>query len=123
MKFHKVCLLAIIGLFATGLALAQVPGTQRITSLVGTFSLPINTAGPQSSTVQLIGTTGTCNGATPVTVTNTNVTADSTILFTLKTVGGTVGAVPSVKTKTAATGFTFACTASDTSIYNYLILG
>lgn len=123
MRFHRVCLLAAGGFFAAGIALAQVPGTQRITSLLGTFSLPINTSGPQSSTVQLLGATATCNGATPVTVANTNVTADSTVLFTLKTVGGTVGAVPSVKTKTAATGFTFACTASDTSIYNYLILG
>lgn len=102
---------------------AQVPGTQRITSLIGTFSLPINNQGPQSATVQIIGATATCDQATPVTVVNTNVNANSSILFTLNTVGGTVGAVPSVKTKTPGTGFTFACTASDTSIYNYFILG
>lgn len=69
-------------------------------------------------------TSGTfvCNQATPVTVANTNVTANSTIVATLKTVGGTVGAVPAVKTITPGTGFTIAGTASDTSTYNYLII-
>lgn len=63
-----------------------------------------------------------CNQTTPVTVANTAVTANSQILVTLKTVGGTVGATPAVKTITPGTGFTIAGTASDTSTYNYLIL-
>lgn len=63
----------------------------------------------------------TVNGATPVSVSNTAVTADSNITFTLKTVGGTVGAIPTVKTITPGTGFTVAATAADTSIYNYTI--
>ena len=63
-----------------------------------------------------------CNGATPVTVTNANVTANSMIFVSLNTVGGTVGAIPAVKTITAATGFTVAGTASDTSTYNYCII-
>lgn len=67
--------------------------------------------------------TFTCNGATPVVVANTTVTADSQILVTLKTVGGTVGATPAVKTITPTTGFTIAGTASDTSVYNYAIIG
>ena len=67
--------------------------------------------------------TFTANGASAVTVANANVTANSIIIFTLGTVGGTVGAYPAVKTITPGTGFTVACTASDTSIYNYLILG
>lgn len=69
-------------------------------------------------------TSGTfvCNQATPVTVTDSNVTANSAIVVTLKTVGGTVGAIPAVKTITAGTGFTIAGTASDTSTYNYLII-
>lgn len=67
--------------------------------------------------------TFTCNGATPVTVTNANVTANSAIIVTLKTVGGTVGATPAVKTITPTTGFTIAGTASDTSVYNYTIIG
>lgn len=67
--------------------------------------------------------TFTCNGATPVTVTDAAVSANSAIVVTLKTVGGTVGAIPAIKTITAGTGFTIAGTASDTSVYNYLILG
>lgn len=64
------------------------------------------------------------NGATPVTVANANVTANSIITFTLKTVGGTVSASPpNVKTITPGTGFTVAGLASDTSTYNYEIRG
>ena len=44
------------------------------------------------------------------------------VLFTLQTVGGTVGAYPSIKTRTNGTGFTVAGTASDTSTYAYVIL-
>ncbi len=61
--------------------------------------------------------------ATPVTVANTAVTANSIITFTLKTVGGTVGAYPTIPTITPGTGFTFVATASDTSTYNYSIVG
>jgi hypothetical protein len=64
-----------------------------------------------------------CNGVTPVTVTDAHVTATSNILVTLKTVGGTVGAIPAVKTITPGTGFTIAGTASDTSTYSYEIRG
>ena len=67
--------------------------------------------------------TFTANGATAVTVANTKVTANSQVSFTLGTVGGTVGAVPAIKTITPGTGFTVAATASDTSVYNYLIEG
>lgn len=61
----------------------------------------------------------TLNGATPVTVVEPNLTAVSTVLFTLKTVGGTVGANPAIQTVTPGTGFTVQGTAGDTSIYNY----
>lgn len=67
--------------------------------------------------------TFTCNGVTPVVVANTAVTANSQVLITLKTVGGTVGATPAVKTITPTTGFTVAGTASDTSVYSYAIIG
>jgi hypothetical protein len=67
--------------------------------------------------------TFTANGTTAVTVTDSRVTANSSIDITLKTVGGTVGAIPSIKTITAGTGFTISGTASDTSVYNYLIVG
>ena len=64
-----------------------------------------------------------CNGTAAVTITNAAVTANSNILITLGTVGGTVGALPTVKTITAGTGFTTKGTASDTSTYQYLIIG
>lgn len=69
------------------------------------------------------GGTFVCNGTTPVTVTDPNVTANSAIVITLKTVGGTVGAHPAIQTITAGTGFTVAGSASDTSTYNYCIIG
>lgn len=70
------------------------------------------------------GLSGTfvANGASAVTVNNANLQAGDQIIFTLGTVGGTVGAYPSVKTRTYGTGFTVACTASDTSTYYYRIL-
>lgn len=67
-------------------------------------------------------TTFTCNGTTNVTVAWPDVTANSIIVPTLKTVGGTVGAIPRVTTITPGIGFTMAGTASDTSVYNLLIL-
>lgn len=63
------------------------------------------------------------NGASTVTTTDTNVTAGSNIGITLKTVGGTVGAIPHLLTTTPGTGFATVGTASDTSTYNYVILG
>lgn len=74
---------------------------------------------------ELYGSSGTVtlNGATNVSVSNTAVTADSIIVFTLKTVGGTVSPnAPNVKTITPGTGFNVAGTASDTSVYNYRII-
>ena len=88
---------------------------------------PINTGNgalsPIDNTFPMFHGTVTINGATPVTVANTNITSGSDINFTLKTVGGTVGAVPAVQTITPGTGFTVAGTAGDTSVYNYRVLG
>jgi len=66
--------------------------------------------------------TFTANGATPVTVAFSGMTAATTVVFGLNTVGGTVGAYPTIKTVTAGTGFTVAATASDTSVYNWAAL-
>lgn len=73
------------------------------------------------------GANGKCGtfiltGTTPVTVANTNIAITDSINPSLNTVGGTVGAVPSVKTITAASGFTVAGSAGDTSTYNYNII-
>ncbi len=67
--------------------------------------------------------TFTADETTPVTVSDAAVTVDSIITPTLKTIGGTVGALPAIKTITPGTGFTIAATALDTSIYNYEIRG
>jgi hypothetical protein len=63
-----------------------------------------------------------CNGATAVTVAAPNLAAGSQILVSLRTVGGTVGAIPRAVTVTPGTGFTIAGTASDTSTYNWVVL-
>ena len=116
----------IIGLGAAiviaGVALAQVPGAIKITSLVGAFSVNIATSGPQSAILPINGGTATCTGGGTITVANTAVDAGSIIVLTLKTVGGTP-AQPFLATITPATGFTFTCGGSDTSIYNYIIIG
>lgn len=62
------------------------------------------------------------NGASNVTVAAPEVTANSVVVITLKTVGGTVGAVPAIQTITPGTGFDVAATAADTSIYNFVVL-
>ena len=63
------------------------------------------------------------NGASAVTVAAANVTANSDINITLKTVGGSVGAIPAIQTITPGTGFTVSGTAGDTSTYNFSITG
>lgn len=67
--------------------------------------------------------TVTVTGATPVTVTNANITANSVVSFGLKTVGGTIAGQPYMTSVTAGTSFAVAAGASDTSTYNYLIIG
>lgn len=62
------------------------------------------------------------NGTTPVTVATTGFVAGSTVVFSLKTIGGTVGAIPRIGTPTAGTSFTVVATASDTSTYNWVII-
>ena len=96
------------------------------TAVGGLSAIPLAPAGVGGPTQPfLLASSGSfvCNGATPVTVANANLTANSQVLITLGTVGGTVGATPAVKTVTPGTGFTVAGTASDTSTYLYLILG
>lgn len=58
-----------------------------------------------------------------VTVANTSITANSVVTFGLKTVGGTILGAPYMLTVTPGTGFTVNAGASDTSTYNYTIIG
>lgn len=69
-----------------------------------------------------LGVTGAANGATPVTVSDAAVTANSKILLTINTLGGTAhGAF--VSAKSAGVGFTMNSIAGDTSTYDYEIRG
>lgn len=98
------------------------PG-QELVSLSAGAVMPIDTGGPRSASVPIGQGTFVANGVTPVTVVDHGVTAQSAIFFTLKTAGGTVGAIPAIKTITPGTGFTVAGTASDTSTYNFARFG
>lgn len=69
-----------------------------------------------------LGVTGAANGATPVTVADTKVTANSIITLTINTVGGTAHG-GFVSSKTASVGFSFNSLAGDTSTYDYKIEG
>lgn len=79
--------------------------------------------GPAQTYLNLGQTSFTCNGVTPVTVAYAGLTANSVVIPSLKTVGGTVGALPVVQTVTPGTGFTIQGTASDTSVYSLLVVG
>lgn len=63
----------------------------------------------------------TVNGVTPVVVNTNKVTEKSIVTFGLKTVGGTVGNTPTVKSKVVGTSFSIGATASDTSTYTWAI--
>ncbi len=84
----------------------------------------IDNGSPEHTILPAGGGTVTLNGATPVVVADTRVTAGSIIVFTLKTAAGTVSPnAPNVLTITPGTGFTVGGTAVDTSVYNYAIIG
>jgi len=69
------------------------------------------------------GGTFTANGATAVVVPATQVTANSQVNITLKTVGGTPAGAPFLSAITPGTGFSVKSVAGDTSVYNYAVLG
>jgi len=86
--------------------------------------MPVMTLGDKNRLNAARRGTVTLNGATNVAVTNKFITKDSVVIFTLKTVGGTVSpSAPNIKLITAGSGFSVAGTASDTSVYNYQIIG
>lgn len=66
--------------------------------------------------------TVTVNGANGVTVTNSEVTANSVIIFTLKNSNSSIPNVPYLTSITAGTGFTVRSQTGDGSTYNYLII-
>lgn len=80
--------------------------------------MPILTQGDVNRLAQTV----TLTEDTAVTVAAPQVTSASVVIFTLKTVGGTVGAYPAIQTITPGTGFTVAGSAGDTSVYNVVVL-
>lgn len=77
------------------------------------------TAGIAALSIQQRGTF-VATGTTPVTVAYAGLTRTMVVTFSLNTVGGTVGAAPTMQTITPGTGFTVAATAGDTSTYNWV---
>jgi hypothetical protein len=61
-------------------------------------------------------------GATAVTIAATGVTANSVVICSVNTAGGTVGNAPHVGMITPGTNFTMIANALDTSTYNYVII-
>lgn len=111
---------AALGLTATAGGVTATAGD--ITATAG--DVVISTAGKglnvKSGSNARIGTL-TLNGATPVVVSTTAVTAASAIFLTVKTVGGTP-AFSWVSARTAGTSFSVTGTAGDTSVLNWHIV-
>lgn len=131
MKFLKRAGLVLLSM----VALAAVGTIGPVQYAIGQGMVRLTTFGAQTQVTgvgypctvscyfTLSSGTVTLNGATPVTVANAQMTANSVVIFTPKTVGGTVSPnSPNVLTTTPGTGFTVGGTALDTSIYNYVIL-
>jgi len=114
--------LAVFALLAVAtFAYAQAPGQILTWPGAVTGAFPYQ-GGPQSSAVRASGGTVTCTGGGTPTVTNSTISANSVVMFGLKTAGGTP-AVPIMSAVTAGTSFQITCGGSDTSVYNYVILG
>ena len=106
---------------ATGVTPAMPATGLQLTSPVvvcGSFNY---NGGPQSTGIAACGGTFTCTSSGTITVANTFMTANSVVLFGLKTAGSPAALVPA--TVTPGTGFTVTCGSGDTSVYNYIILG
>lgn len=100
-----------------------VDGAADVRAVAG--NLTIDTAGKglvvKSGANTKLDATGALTAGSKV-VSNTSVTANSRIFFTLKTLGGTVGIAPYVSAVSAGTSFTVTATATDTSDYYYFIV-
>jgi hypothetical protein len=88
----------------------------------GTPSSTVSIAGKFLIGSPIVGTV-TANGATPVVVSNTSVTANSSIILTYKSGTQSGSGSAWVSSVTVASGFSITSIAGDTAVYNYLILG
>ena len=113
--------LAALLLIGVGFAFAQtIPGNIQTSPVVVPGAFQYN-AGPQSTVVRASGGTFTCTSSGAITVTNTNITANSVFLFGTKTAGSPASG--NVTTVTVGTSFIFTCGSGDTTVYNYIVLG
>ena len=117
--------LCAVAFFAGGVALAATsnspaPGQILTSPVVVCGSIPYN-GGPQTSAIPACGGTFTCTSSGTITVTNTNVDANSVFLFGTKTANSP--AAFTVSAVTIGTSFAVTCGSGDTSVYNYIILG
>ena|SRR5208337_2626451 len=94
----------------------------NILPLQNGFLWPLDNGSAEGGALQISVGTFTMNSGTAVTVANAAVTASSQILLTPKTVSGTLAAAW-VVTITPGTGFTVNGGGSDTSVWNYAIIG
>ena len=106
----------------TALLIAAAMFGAGIARAVSTISSPSISILSSIGDLPITRGTVTLNGATPVTVAAPLVTANSDVNFTLKTIGGTVGAAPAIQTITPGTGFTVSGSALDTSTYNFYVI-
>jgi len=97
-------------------------GQKNLTGWPTSGLLYIDNGGPVHTVLPVASGTFTLVAGS-ATVANTAVTAGSQIFITLKTAGGTLGSFPYLPTITPGTGFTVAATGTDTSVYNYSIVG
>lgn len=126
-KFLARTLLILVAVAALGtigpIQRSVAQGVQRLSTFTaGAQITGISYPCTVSCYVLMTSMTATLNGATPITVVAPAVTANSTFIWGLKTVGGTVSPNgPAVLTVTPGTGFTVGGTASDTSTYNIIV--
>ena len=108
MQFYDTTLPIYIKYGAGTNVITVTPSTNIVTT-------PAGFGGKSTGTV-------TANETSEVTVSNTNVTADSIILLTVKTATGADAGQAYVSATSVGASFTIKSSASDTSVYNYMIL-
>jgi hypothetical protein len=121
----KKFLLALFSLsFLVGVALAAAPisGQLYTSPVVQPGSIQFN-SGPTTTAIAVSGGTVTLSSGA-ASLTGLTLTANSVIIFTLKTASGSITTLPYLTAINASAGTaTVAAGGSDNSTYNYVILG